>query len=93
MRDRHTLEAVERMVTTYTGWQLFKEEALEQLERKQDTINRLVHTTRSPIDPIEIEYFRGFRQGVKYVLEGLPNELVAALPRLLAEIDKERDQQ
>ena len=92
MRDRRTLESVERMVKTYSAWQLYKAEALEQLDRKQQSINRVIHLTRSPVDPIEVEYYRGFRQGVMYALEGLPNELIDhALPKLLAEIAKESD--
>lgn len=91
MRDRRTLEAVERMVESYDGWALFKAEAYEQLGLKEAIIDRLIHKSRAPVDPIEIEYFRGFRQGVIYVLDALPHELVAALPRLLEQLDKESE--
>ena len=52
------------------------------------SIDRLLFRTRTVVDPIEIEYFRGFRQGVMYVLEGLPNEITAQFKRELAK-DKE----
>lgn len=52
------------------------------------SIDRLLFRTRTVVDPIEIEYFRGFRQGVMYVLEGLPNEITAQFERELAK-DKE----
>ncbi len=54
----------------------------------EDSIDRLLFRTRTPVDPIEIEYFRGFRQGVMYVLDGLPNEITAQFERELAK-DKE----
>ncbi|HSG26920.1 MAG TPA: hypothetical protein VLA34_00470, partial [Candidatus Krumholzibacterium sp.] len=59
-----------------------------KLVRMEDSIDRLLFRTRTPVDPIEIEYFRGFRQGVMYVLDGLPNEITAQFERELAK-DKE----
>lgn len=34
------------------------------------------------MDPLEVEYFRGFRQGVMYVLDGLPNGAKSEVQRI-----------
>jgi hypothetical protein len=59
------------------AWKLFRAEVEKKLQANEDTINRLVFRTRTEIDPLEIEYFRGFRQGVTFALEGLPNKILS----------------
>lgn len=44
-------------------------------------MTRLIFRTRSPVPEAEIEYARGFYQGVMFVLEGLPNTIKAEFER------------
>jgi hypothetical protein len=82
------LESITRLATL-PHWQRLKDEALKKLEGQERTVSHLVFKTRSAIDPIEIEYFRGFRQGVMYVLEGLPNGAQLELERRLKQFEEE----
>ena len=50
----------------------------------EKALSRMIFYTRAEVDPIEVEYFRGFRQGVKYILDGLPGEIQAEFKRELA---------
>lgn len=63
-------------------WATFRDEAEAKLEKHENVINHVVHKTRDPVDPLEIEYFRGFRQGVKYLLYAMPAAARAELDRL-----------
>lgn len=71
------------------GWQSLREKALEKLGANEDTVNRLLFRTRTEVDPLEIEFFRGFRQGVMYVLDGLPAGVEPEIKRVLARQEKE----
>lgn len=82
------MENVFRLVTL-PMWEGLKGEAEKKLLRNEESVSKLVFRTRTPVDPVEVEYFRGFRQGVKYVLEGLPNEIQAEFKRFLAEKESE----
>ena len=57
------------------AWKALREEALKKVASHEASLNRLIFRTRTEINPVEVEYFRGFRQGVMYVLDGLPNEI------------------
>lgn len=81
MRD---LGLVTDMVDT-AAWKVLREAALTKVRRHEDSVNRLLFRTRTPVDPIEIEYDRGFRQGVVYVLDGLPNAMKAEFERRLSD--------
>lgn len=70
------------------GWQKLCSEADKKLSSNEDAITRLIFRTRTEVDPIELEYFRGFRQGVKYVLDGLPNTIKKEFQQ---ELDKQKE--
>ncbi len=88
-RSIEALESIVRLIQL-PHWQRFREEASKKLEKHESEVSRLVFKSRTPVDPIEIEYFRGFRQGVMYVLDGLPNEAAKELERKLKQM-KESD--
>lgn len=71
------------------GWKALREEALNKLRANEDTVSRLIFRTRSEIDPLEIEFFRGFRQGVMYVIDGIPTGVEPEIKRILAQLEKE----
>lgn len=81
MRD---LGLVTDMVES-AGWRVLREAALAKVARHEESVKRLLFRTRTPIDPAEIEYDRGFQQGVMYVLDGLPNAMQAEFARRLKE--------
>ena len=89
-RDPQVLESIARLAEL-PHWQRLKEETQKKLEKNEDTVVRLLFKTRSPVDPLEIEYFRGFRQGVMYVLEGLPNQARDEYKKLIEGTNKEVD--
>jgi len=89
-REPQVLESIVRLAEL-PHWQRLKDEAQKKLERNEDTVYRLLFKTRSPVDPLEIEYFRGFRQGVMYVLEGLPNQARDVYKKLIEGTNKEVD--
>ena len=89
-REPQVLESIVRLAEL-PHWQRLKDEAQKKLERNEDTVYRLLFKTRSPVDPLEIEYFRGFRQGVTYVLEALPYEALQELKKLNEDTNKEVD--
>lgn len=68
-------------LTTLPAWKRLRDEVEKKLASHEGQVSRLVFKTRSPIDPLEIEYFRGFRQGVMYVLDGLPNSALEAIKK------------
>lgn len=72
------------MLQEHVGFHALCQEADNKLNKMQDSITRLLFRTRTAVDPIEIEYFRGFRQGVKYVTSILPEEAKAEFERELA---------
>ena len=67
------------------GWKDFREEALKKVRKHEESVTRLLFRTRSPVDPLEVEYDRGFYQGVLYVLDGLPNTMKKEWEVLLRE--------
>lgn len=83
-RDRLVLERVSALLD-HGGFKALREEALKKLAANEDSINRLLFRTRTPVDPIEVEYFRGFRQGVMFVLDALPNQIKAEFDKALKE--------
>lgn len=82
LRDEKTLS---RMLGVFDepGFADYREQALQKLQANEASIIRLLFRTRTEVDASEIEYFRGFRQGVMYMLDGLPNQLRAEYERLL----------
>lgn len=82
-RSRETLDRVSQMAESYRPFELLKDEAFKKLERVENSLTKLLFRTSTEIDPLKIEYDRGFRQGVIYALEGLPNEIAAEWQRLL----------
>jgi len=85
-RDERTLSLISGLLED-GAWKVFREEALKKVVSHEDSLNRLLFRTRTPVDPVEVEYFRGFRQGVMYVLDGLPNAIKAEFERGLKESD------
>ena len=61
----------------YRGFALLREAAKTRVERTQNSLMRLIFKTGTEIDPLRVEYDRGFSQGVAFALEGLPNEIYA----------------
>lgn len=83
-RDREVLERVSVLAEGRNrDFELLKGEALKKLERVERSLTRLLFTTAVEVDPKRVEYDRGFRQGVMYVIEGLPNEIAAEFRREL----------
>lgn len=80
-RSPEAIESIARLVEL-PHWQRLKDEANKKLERMEATMARALFRSRSEPDLAEIEYARGFRQGVTYVLEGLPNTILAELKQL-----------
>lgn len=74
-------------LTEHGGWNTFRERALEKLAKNEASVTRLLFRTRTEVDPIEVEFFRGFRQGVMFLLDGLPNTIRAEYERALKESD------
>lgn len=87
-RDLQTLERI-HLLKDHVGFQALREEAQRKLERSEAAISRLLFRTRSQVDPLEVEYYRGFRQGVMYVLDGLPNNALAEFEKELAKMKEE----
>lgn len=87
MRDEQTLSLVTGMLEE-PAWKVFREEALKKVVSHEESLNRLLFRTRTEVNPVEVEYFRGFRQGVMYVLDGLPNAMRSEFERLLKESGK-----
>jgi hypothetical protein len=83
-RDEKTLSLISGLLET-AGWKALREQALKKVVSHEESLNRLLFRTRTAIDPVEVEYFRGFRQGVMYVLDGLPNAISAEFERGLKE--------
>ncbi len=63
------------------GWRILREEALAKVAKHEESVKRLLFRTRTPINTADIEYDRGFQQGVMYVLDGLPNTMQAEFLR------------
>ena len=84
-RDMETLDLVSRLADGHRGFELLKKEALKKVEKNEESVSRLVFRTRAELPMEEIEYSRGFRQGVMYVIHGLPNEIKAEFKRKLKE--------
>lgn len=89
-REPRSLEDLESIVrlTELAHWPRLRAAVLDKLARHEESVSKVVFKTRTPVDPIEIEYARGFRQGVMYVLEGLPNQAKLELARRLAETER-----
>lgn len=87
-REMRDLAMVGEMVAT-APWRVLREEALKKVTKHEESVQRLLFRTRTPVDPIEVEYDRGFYQGVMYVLDGLPNTMKAEFQRRLSD-PKER---
>lgn len=81
MRDLGLVEAL----TKDAGWKILREAALAKVARHEESVKRLLFRSRTPIDPVDIEYDRGFRQGVMFVLDGLPNAMAAEFARRATE--------
>lgn len=81
-RDEQALGLVSAMIET-AAWKALREEAMKKVASHEESVKRLLFRTRSPVDPVEIEYSRGFYQGVIYVLDGLPNTMKAEFEKLL----------
>jgi hypothetical protein len=79
MRD---LGLVTDMVDS-AGWKVLRDAALAKVARHEDSVIRLLFRSSTPLDPVKIEYDRGFRQGVMFVLDGLPNAMQAEFKRRL----------
>lgn len=79
-RDARTLSLVTGLLED-GAWKALREEALKKVVSHERSLTSLLFKTRTPVDPIEVEYFRGFRQGVMYVLDGLPNAIKAEFER------------
>jgi hypothetical protein len=88
-RSPEVIESIVRL-TELPHWQRLKDEANKHLERFERSLSRALFRSRSEPDLAEIEYARGFRQGVTYVLEGLPNTILEEWKTLNAE-EKEVD--
>lgn len=85
-RDRLVLQRVTALLD-HNGWKALREEALKKVASHEDSISRLIFRTRTDVDEKEIEYYRGFRQGVMYVIDGLPNQIKAEFDKGLKESD------
>lgn len=83
------LESIVRL-SELPHWERLRGEALGKVERNETSVSKIIFRSRSSIDPIEIEYSRGFRQGVMYVIDALPRQAKAELTRRLAATE-ERD--
>lgn len=92
--DPATLESIARL-KQLPHWEKLREAATTRLERIEASQARLLFKTRSKLDPQEvieeIEFYRGFRQGVMFVLDGLPNTAERELKELLNDNEKEVD--
>ena len=87
-RDLETLESIARL-SRIPHWERLKEEALKKVEAHERSVSNVLFRTRSPVDPLEIEFARGFRQGVMYVLDGLPNSAIRELLLRIEQMDEE----
>lgn len=83
-REMRDLGLVTDLITT-AGWRVLREEALAKVARHEESVKRLLFRTRTPVDPVEIEYDRGFQQGVMFVLDGLPNAMRTEFQRRLTD--------
>lgn len=86
MRDEKTLSRI-LGVLAEPGWEDLTKVAKEKLRGNEDSVSRKIFRTRVDIDLREIEYYRGFRQGVMYMLDGLPHQLRAEYERARKESD------
>ena len=86
-RDITTLERITSL-EGHTGFAALIQECDNKIAKMQGSITRLLFRTRTPLDPIEIEYFRGFRQGVLYATSILPEEAKA---EFLAELAPKKE--
>ena len=82
-RDMEVLAEVTHLIENSNGFALLKAEAMKKIAAVEDSLTRLLFRTATEVDPLRVEYDRGFRQGVLYALEALPNELAAELRRTL----------
>lgn len=89
-RDIRTLELVSAL-PELEGFKALREEALRKVDRNESSVARLIFRSRADINPVEIEYSRGFRQGVMYVIDGLPNEIIKEFHRELHKLAEEAD--
>lgn len=81
-----TLEEVTRLVEDSRGFALLKEQARIKIASVESSLTKLIFRTSTQVDPLRVEYDRGFRQGVIYALEALPNEIVAEFTKKLKAI-------
>jgi hypothetical protein len=72
------------MLQDHVGFAALVQEADNKINKMEGSLTRLLFRTRTPMDPIEVEYFRGFRQGVLYVTSILPEEAKGEFIRALA---------
>lgn len=84
------LESITRL-RELPHWERLRDVAIRRLERFEGSISRVLFKSRSEVDPLEIEFYRGFRQGVFYVLDGLPNTAIDQLKKLADDNEKEVD--
>jgi len=89
-RDPETLELVSRL-PKLRSFQLLQNEALKAKERHFATLAKMLMKTRKPVPELEIEYDRGFWNGVEWALEKLPNGVTKEFERLLEQNEKESD--
>ena len=90
-REERSLETMDDIVslTRTPQWKVLVQEAEKKLRRFENTLSYQLFKSRSPVDVAEVEYYRGFRKGVMYVLEDLPNTVQVQLAKKLAELDAE----
>lgn len=86
------MESIVRL-TQLPHWERLKEEGRRKIVRVESSMTRLLFTSSAEIDPKRVEYDRGFRQGIMYILEGLPNEVALEWNAFLkaAQTEKEVD--
>lgn len=70
------------------GWAKLQDEAEKKIASHRKMWTGLIFRSRTELDPLEIEYYRGFEQGVEWILQGLP----AAVKReLQEELSKQKE--
>ena len=77
--------------TEHRGFALLREAVLERIAKHEAAFTRLVFRTAEAIDPERVAFDRGFRQGLMFAIEGLPNEIYAEWKRTLKEREEEAD--
>ena len=83
-RDMETLELVSRL-EGHRGFELLKEEAQKKVQGVEQSLTRLLFNTSAEVSPTRVEYDRGFKQGVRYALQGLPHEIQVEFKKRLAD--------